>query len=63
MFDFRRHRVVVSRQYRARLGAQGSERKRTRAAFYEGRCEMGGVYIGGGALLVIVIIILIVVLL
>ena len=29
----------------------------------EGRCEMGGVYIGGGALLVILIIVLIVVLL
>ena len=29
----------------------------------EGRCEMGGVYIGGGALLVILIIILIIVLL
>ncbi len=42
---------------------RGPSRKRTRAAFYEGRCEMGGVYIGGGALLVIVIIILIVVLL
>jgi hypothetical protein len=29
----------------------------------EGRCEMGGVYIGGGALLVILIIVLIIVLL
>jgi hypothetical protein len=42
---------------------RGPRRKRTRAASYEGRCEMGGVYIGGGALLVIVVIILIVVLL
>jgi hypothetical protein len=29
----------------------------------EGRCEMGGVYIGGGALVVILIIVLIIILL
>ena len=52
---WRQHKRSPSRRHGGRRGEPG--------AVPEGRCEMGGVYIGGGALLLILIIVLIIVLL